>query len=383
MDFSWPPEYTAYRDRVITFARHELTDDLRKRDREGVFPRHLWDKCAAFGIQGLAAPARLGGSHPEVDILRATLAMESLGYACSDNGLALALSAHMWTVQMTIVAYGNEDQQERFVPPMARGEWIGVHCLTEPNTGSDAYSLETTARKVEGGYLLNGKKRLITLGPLADVAVVFANAKPEVGKWGITAFIVKAEQPGFKRSAVQEKMGLRTVPIGEITFEDCFVPESDRLGREGSGMSISNHSLEYDRCCILAGQLGAMARQLEQSVTYAKERQQFGQPIGKFQAVSHRLADMKLRLETARLLLYKLAWLKQQGKSAMLEAAMLKLHLGESFVESSLDAIRIHGGNGYLSENEIERDLRDAVGGVIYAGTSDVQRNIIASLMGL
>ncbi len=383
MDFSWPKEYLDYRDRVIDFARSELNDDIIARDREGIFPTDLWRKCAEFGIQGMAAPHRYGGCTPEVDILRSALAMESLGYGCKDNGLSIALNAHMWAVQMSIVSFGTEAQKEKFVPPMARGEWIGAHALTEPDSGSDVFNMQTTAHKTEGGYILNGKKRLVTLAPIANVAVAFANVYPEKGKWGITAFIVESDRPGYTASPVQEKMGLRTVPIGEITFENCFVPEENRLGKEGAGMSISNHSLEYDRCCILAGKLGAMHRQIDEAVAFAKERRQFNQPIGNFQSVSNRIAEMRLRLETSRLLLYKLAWLKKQGKSAMLEAAMLKLHLSEAFVSSSMDAIRIHGGNGYLTEHGIERDLRDAVGGVIYAGTSDIQRNIIAKFMGL
>ncbi len=178
-------------------------------------------------------------------------------------------------------------------------------------------------------------------------------------------------------------MGLRTVPLGDLEFDECFVEEKDRLGAEGSGFSISSHSLEYERCAILASQLGAMERQLEETVSHARRRQQFGQPIGKFQSVSNRVAEMKLRLETSRLLLYRVAWLKQAGKPAMLDAALLKLHLSESFVSSSLDTIRNHGGRGYLTESEIERDLRDAVGGLLYAGTSDIQRNIIARILGL
>ena len=176
---------------------------------------------------------------------------------------------------------------------------------------------------------------------------------------------------------------MRTVPFGDLTFEDCFVPEENRLGKEGAGWGITIASLEYDRCCILASQLGAMERQLDESIAFVKKRKQFGKSIGNFQAVSNRIANMKLRLETSRLLLYKVAWLKNQGKSAMMEAAMLKLQLSESFVASSIDTIRNHGGYGYITENEIERDLRDAIGGVIYAGTSDIQRNIISDLLGL
>jgi alkylation response protein AidB-like acyl-CoA dehydrogenase len=232
-------------------------------------------------------------------------------------------------------------------------------------------------------YVLNGTKSLVTLAPIADVALVFASTNPAAGKWGVSAFVVESSAPGLHASAMQHKMGLRTVPIGSLHFEDCVVPESARLGPEGAGVSISNHSLELERCCILASQLGAMERQLQQAIAHARSRRQFGQAIGKFQSVSNRVADMKLRIETARLLLYKVAWIVERGQPAMMEAALLKLYLSEAFVESGLDAIRIHGGVGYLTETGIERDLRDAVGGVLYAGTSDIQRNIISKLLGL
>lgn len=383
MDFSWPEEYIEFKKKVILFAQETLNADVQERDRDGLFSRANWQKCADFGIQGLSLPKRLGGSTEEIDLLRAVFAMEGFGYGCEDNGLALGLNAQMWTVQIPIFQFGNEEQHQRYLPDLASGKKIACHALTEPDAGSDIYNMKMTAQKVEGGYILNGSKRLITFAPIADLALVFANVYPEKGKWGVTAFVVEKDNPGYTASPVKEKMGMRTVPIGELEFKDCFVPEKDRLGGEGAGFSIMNHSLEYDRCCILASQLGAMERQLEKSIEFARDRKQFGQAIGKFQAVSHRIAEMKLRLETSRMLLYKVAWLKHNGKSAMLDAALLKLHLSECFIESSLDAVRIRGGSGYLTENQVERDVRDAVGGVLYAGTSDIQRNIIASLLGL
>jgi hypothetical protein len=383
MDFSWPEEYLNYKEQVIRFAQSELNEEVIERDTSGAFVRALWNKCADFGLQGLSVPAKYGGSLEEVDFLRAMLAMEGFGYGCEDNGLALALNAQMWTVQLPLLEFGNEAQKQKYLTRMAGGEWIGAHALTEPEAGSDIFSMQTTAERVEGGYKLNGEKHLITLAPIADLAVVLALTNPRLGKWGISAFIVERGMAGFLQSPVKAKMGMRTVPIGTLSFENCFVPEENRLGAEGIGFSLINHSLEYDRCCILASQLGAMERQLERSIAFVTSRKQFGQPIGKFQSVSNRIADMKLRLETSRLMLYKTAWLKSRGKSAMMEAALLKLQLGEDFLASSLDAIRNYGGSAYLSENGIERDLRDAVGGVLYAGTSDIQRNIIAKLLGL
>lgn len=382
MDFSWTEEQLAYKAKVAEFAQAELNDDLLKRDRHSEFSRDAWNKCANFGIQGLSVADEYGG-RGDADFLTAMLAMEAMGLGCRDNGLTFALNAQMWTVQLPIEKFGSDEQKRRFLPGLCRGEIIGCHAITEEDSGSDVFSMRTTAVRHADGYVLNGSKRYVSLGPIADVALVFATIDPSLGKWGITAFLVETTREGCRASPSREKMGLRTAPIGELHFEDCVVPRDNRLGPEGAGVSLSISSLEWERCCILASQLGAMEWQLRQSISYAKERRQFGRSIGKFQSVSNRIVDMKLRLETSRLLLYKVAWLKQMGRPAMVEAALLKLHLGESFIESSLDAIRIHGGKGYMSGSGIERDLRDAVGGTIYAGTSDIQRNIVAGLLGL
>lgn len=384
MDFSWTKEQLDYKKKVTKFAQENFeNNNIVKRDNDCSFSLDDWKKCANFGIQGLAAPLEYGGTKDKVDLLSATLTMEALGYGSKDNGLPLALNAQMWTVQQPITEFGTHFQKEKYLKALANGTSVACHCLTEVNAGSDVFNMETSAKKVDGGYVLNGSKRYITLGPIADFALVFAITNPKVGKWGISGFIVEKGTPGFTQGPNKPKLGMRTVPFGDLTFEDCFVPEENRLGKEGAGWGITIASLEYDRCCILASQLGAMERQLDESIAFVKKRKQFGKSIGNFQAVSNRIANMKLRLETSRLLLYKVAWLKNQGKSAMMEAAMLKLQLSESFVASSIDTIRNHGGYGYITENEIERDLRDAIGGVIYAGTSDIQRNIISDLLGL
>jgi alkylation response protein AidB-like acyl-CoA dehydrogenase len=383
MNFEISAEHQALKDKVEAFAKERLQDDVVAREKDGVFPLHFWEACAEQGIQGMASVQGYGGHLPKVDLLGSMMAVETLGKHCRDAGFILALNAQMWTVQMPILEFGTEEQKERFLKPLALGQKKGVHCLTEPDAGSDVFSMKTTAKKVEGGYILNGTKRFITLGPLADIALVFASTHPELGQWGISGFIIETDAPGFEKGPVLQKMGLRTVPYGELFMKDCFVPEDQRLGKEGVGFSICQNSLEYDRCCMLAGKLGAMERQLEESVAYVKKRKQFGKSIGKFQSVSNRIVDMKLRLETARLLLYKTAWKKSQGMPIHMEAALLKLHLSESFLANSLDAVRSFGGNGYLAEFEVERDVRDAVGGILYAGTSDIQRNIVAKLLGL
>jgi alkylation response protein AidB-like acyl-CoA dehydrogenase len=283
----------------------------------------------------------------------------------------------------TLIDFASDAQKAAELPALIRGERIACYAMTEEATGSDAYALRTTAIRRENGYVLNGEKWFTTFAPAADVALVYASTNPKAGKWGISLFLIDTQTPGFEAGAVEPKMGLRTVPIGRLTLNDCVVPASCLIGKEGSGASIFNHSQEWERACILAGQIGMMERQLDACIEFARARQAFGQPIGKFQSVSNRIADMKLRLETARLLTYRAAWLKQQGKPAMLDAALANLHLGESYLQNSIEAVRIHGARGYLTEYEVERDLRDAMGGPIYGGTSDIQRNIVARLMGL
>ena len=381
MDFSWSEEQLAFKRAVIEFARRSLSEGARDRDRAGEFPRDLWDKCARFGIHGLPMPEEYGGA--SADILTTMLTMEGLGYGCPDNGLIFALNAQMWSVQMPIVYFGTPEQRAKYLPGLINGTMIGAHAMSEPDSGSDAFGLRTRAVPREGGYLLNGSKTFVTNAPMADVTLVFATVDPAKAMWGVTAFLIDRGTPGYSTGKPIEKMGMRTSPMSEVVLQDCFVTESSRLGPEGAGARIFDGSMEWERSCILASHIGAMTRQLEDAVQYARDRQQFGQPIGRFQSVANRLVDMKVRLETARLMLYQVAWLKKVGKPATLEAAVAKLYLSESFVQSSLDAIRIRGGYGYMTEFEVERDLRDAIGGTIYSGTSDIQRNIVARLLGL
>ena len=381
MDFSWTEEQLNFKNAVIEFAKKELNMGLIDRDRQGELARDNWKKCAQMGILGLAIPEEYGGSG--TDILTTMLVMEGLGYGCRDNGLVFAMNAQMWSVQHPILNFGTEAQKQKYLPRLCNGELIGAHGMSEPDSGSDAYSLRTLAERVGEGYRLNGTKMFVTNAPIADLAVIFATVNPAKGRGGITAFLVEKGTPGFKVSRNIEKMGLRTSPMGELILEDCIVPIESRLGQEGAGPAIFNNSMEWERSCILGSHIGAMEHQLEDCIRYARERNQFGQKIGKFQSVANRIADMKVRLETARLLLYKVAWLKQREKPAIMEAALAKLYLSECFVDSSMDAIRTYGGYGYMTELEVERDLRDSIGGTLYSGTSDIQRMIIARWLGL
>jgi alkylation response protein AidB-like acyl-CoA dehydrogenase len=230
---------------------------------------------------------------------------------------------------------------------------------------------------------LNGTKMFVTNAPVCDLIVAYATIDPALGAMGVTGFIVERDRPGVTIGRRLEKMGLRTSPMAEIVFEDCAIPVENRLGREGRGVDVFECSMEWERGCILASCLGSMRRQLEEAIAHTRSRKQFGKPISKFQAVASRVVDMKVRLDTCRPLVYRLGWLKDQNRQAMLEAAVAKLYVSDCLVKSSLDAIQIFGGYGYMVEQQVERDLRDSVGSTIYSGTSEIQRNIIASRLGL
>jgi alkylation response protein AidB-like acyl-CoA dehydrogenase len=381
MDFSLTDEQERLRSNVVDFSRRELNTDTILDDSEGQFSRESWKKCADLGILGLPIPEEYGGSGAEAVTIAAVL--EGLGYGCADNGLIFSMNAQMWSCEIPILKHGTEEQKRRYLPGLCDGSIVGVQAMTEPDSGSDAFSLRTTASQKGNGYVLNGTKTFITNAPIADVFVVFASTDPNLGFAGISAFLVDRDTPGVEIGRPFHKMGLRTSPMSEIVFAECEVNEDALLGPRGAGMAIFNNSMDWERSFILASAVGTMQRQLERSVAYARERKQFGQPIGKFQAVSHRLVDMKVRLETGRLLAYKLAWLRDRGLPTAMDSAMTKMQLSEIFLQSSLDALQIHGGYGYMTESELERDVRDAVGSRIYSGTSDIQKNIIARHMGL
>jgi hypothetical protein len=381
VDFEWTEEQQAYHDSVVAFATRELNDDVGGRDARHEFSPGAWKACAEFGIQGLPVPVEYGGSG--ADALTIARAMEALGYACTDNGLLFSLGAQMWSAEIPLVRFGTEEQRLRWLPGLCDGSLVGVQCMTEPGTGSDAFAMTTTLAPRGDAFVLDGTKTFITNAPVADVFVVFATVDRSKGIGSLCAIVVERHSPGVHVGAPFRKMGLRTSPMSEVTFDGCEVPASHLLGRVGSGMAIFNTSMDWERSLILATAVGSMQRQLEQAIAYAKQRRQFGQPIGKFQAVSHRIVDMRVRLEAARLLLYQTAWKKTRGKSTAVEASIAKLFISEAYLHSSLDTLQVHGAYGYMEESQLEREVRDAIGSRIYSGTSDIQKNIIAARMGL
>jgi alkylation response protein AidB-like acyl-CoA dehydrogenase len=367
---------------IIDFAQSELGRELDSRDHEGLFPRDEWRKCAELGLLGMAVPTEYGGLGLSATTIAA--ALEGLGYGCTDNGLIFSINAQMWACSHPIVNFGTEEQKRRWLPGLCDGSSIAAHGMTEPESGSDAFALRTTATPAEdGGWVLNGSKTFVTNAPDSDLLIVFASTNRDLGFAGLCAFVLERGTPGLEVGAPFSKMGLRTSHLGEIFLSDCHVPAEALLGEPGGGMAIFNSSMRWERSLILAAGVGTMRRQLERCVAFARERVQFGSPIGSFQAVSHPLAAMRLRLQTSHLMLYRIAALLDAGKASDLDAAMTKLHLSEALVQSSLEALQIHGGSGYVTESGLERDVRDALGGRIYSGTSEMQHNVIARHLGL
>jgi alkylation response protein AidB-like acyl-CoA dehydrogenase len=304
--------------------------------------------------------------------------MEGLGYKSDDTGLIFATSASIWTATMPILMFGTDSQKQRYLPGLCDGRLLGACAASEPEAGSDIFSLQTRAERVADGWVINGRKTWITSAQTADINVCFATTDPSKGALGISAFLVERDTPGFRADREIPKLGLRTASMGELVFENCLVPADSLLGSEGRGSTIFNAALELERGAILAPVLGTMRRQLDDCIDRAKKRRQFGRPIGKFQSVSNRIAEMAIRLETSRFMVYRYAWAKSRSEDPAVWASMTKLHVSECFVQNSLDAVRLFGAAGYASGSGPERDLRDSVGGVIFSGTNDIQRNLIA-----
>jgi alkylation response protein AidB-like acyl-CoA dehydrogenase len=383
MDFSVSREQSALRQSLIEFARAELNTDVIARDAAQEFPRDLWNRCGERRLQGLPVPQQYGGLG--LDPLSCAMAMEALGYGCEDNGLLFAISAHLVASVVPIWTYGTEAQRSKYLPGMCDGSIVGCNAITEPGTGSDAFSMTTRAEKCEGGYRLSGVKKFISNAPVADLAIIYAvSDEQKRSHGGITAFLVERGTPGFEVTCNKfDKMGLRTVLMGELTLSDVYVAEEAVLGKIGQGANAFMHSMDWERICLFATHIGTMERLLEQSVAHAKTRKQFGQSIGKYQAISHRIADMRVSLEAARLLIYRGAWNLGRSTGASLDASIAKLFTSEAYVEAALATSQIHGAMGYLTEFGIERMVRDAIGSTIYSGTSEIQRNIIARWLGL
>lgn len=367
-------EQQQIRDMARDFARERLAPGAARRDAEHAFPKQELKEMGELGFLGMLVPEAYGGS--DTGVVAYAAALEEI--AAGDGPCSTIMSVHSSVGCVPILKFGTEAQKERFLPKLASGEWIGGFALTEPQAGSDASNLRTRARRDGDHYVLNGAKQFITSGKNGQVIIVFAVTDPELGKKGISAFIVPTDTPGYEVVRVENKLGLHSSDTCQIAFNDMRVPAELRLGEEGEGYRIALANLEGGRIGIAAQSVGMARAAFEAARDYARERKAFGQPIIEHQAVAFRLADMATKIAAARQLTLHAALLKERGEPCLTEASMAKLFASEMAEKVCSDAIQIHGGYGYMSDYPVERIYRDVRICQIYEGTSDVQRIVIA-----
>lgn len=374
MDFLLSDQHRMIRDMVRDFARGEIEPQAEAMDREKRFPAEILAKAAGLGLMGVMVPAELGGAG--FDMLSYILMLEEVSRACAST--CVILSVHNTLACGSILRFGNAEQQARFLPDAAAGKTLGAYLLTEPGAGSDAGSLSAKATAVDGGWHLNGAKAFISNGAHADFGVVYALTDPAAGSKGISAFLLDMKQAGVIRGPEEKKLGLNASSTVMITLEDAFVPRENLLGEEGRGLHVALGMLNGGRIGIAAQSLGIAQAALDESRSYAAEREQFGSSIDRFQSVQWMLVDMATNIEAARLLTYRAAIEYGAEREVIMEAAMAKLFASRTAVECAEKAVQIHGGYGYIKEYKVERLFRDARVTEIYEGTSEVQRIVIA-----
>jgi isovaleryl-CoA dehydrogenase len=380
MDFDLPEEHQLAYESAFAFGQEVIWPHNDEIERSDDFPRWLWQRLAAQGYTGIAIPEEYGGSGG--DFLMAALVSRGIGRA--NGAIAMSFGAHLNLCTHNIMRNGTDEQKAAYLPKLVSTEMIGGLALSEPNAGSDAMGIQMTAKPVDGGYLLNGMKMFITNGPIADLLVVYAKTKPEAGSRGITAFIVETKTPGFQVSRKLQKLGMHGSPTGELVFEDVFVPETNVLGKVNEGFKVVMSGLDLERAFFAVSAIGGLEAALEISIKYAKEREQFGQPIANFQLIQAKIADMYTDLEAARLMAHRCMWLAQQGKRVSKEAAAALLFSARASMRAANEALQIHGGWGYLTDFEVERMWRNAKLGEIGAGTNEIRQLLIArELLGM
>jgi alkylation response protein AidB-like acyl-CoA dehydrogenase len=373
LDFAWNTEELELYERALAFAKTLGTH------RE--FSRERWSRCADFGLVGLSVPKELGGTG--LSALMTARVVEAFGEGCSDGGLLFAASAHLFACVMPIVDHAEAALARRYVPDLASGRKIGANAITEAEAGSDVFAMKTTAVRAGDHYILDGTKSYVTNGPVADTFLVYAVTHANRGFFGLTAFVVDNGTPGLVRGQAFDKVGLHSAPTGSLYLDQCRVPVANRLGEEGQGGPLFQASMDWERVCLFAAYVGAMTRDLATAMSFARDRKQFGRPIGKNQAISHRIANMKLRLEAARLLLYRACWSKDHGLSPGVDIPLAKIAISEAAVQSGLDLVQIHGSLGVTSESGIVDSLLNALPSTIFSGTSEIQRDLVARELGL
>ncbi|MEU4425282.1 acyl-CoA dehydrogenase family protein [Actinoplanes sp. NPDC024001] len=377
MEFGWTPEQRARYDDALTAARRRFAPES---GTPGLAPGD-WRALGELGLLGASVePKYGGGGHGALDT---ALIFEAFGRGCADTGLVFAAAAHLFACAMPIAEFGSVTLRERLLPDMCAGRTVAANAMTEPQAGSDVATLATTATRVDGGYLLDGTKSFVSNGPAADVFVTYATTDPGAGHFAVTAFAVERHADGVRAGEPFGKLGMASCPASEVTFTGCFVPDDNVLGERGQGSVVFQQSMLWERTCLFALYVGLQERLIEQAVEQVTRRRQFGRPLAEFQSVSNRIVEMKLRLESSRLLLYRACWLIDRDEPDTLASALSKLAVSEAALAGAVDAVQLLGGRGYLTGSGAEAALRDAVGGTIFSGASDIQRQIIARELGL
>jgi alkylation response protein AidB-like acyl-CoA dehydrogenase len=372
MDFSLTPEQEQLYDSMRRLARDVVAPGAAERDRDGRWDADMWKQLAAQGVAGMPIPEEYGGSGGS--ILDCCLVNEALGEGGHDGGLGLSLGAHWVIGSVPIWLHGSEEMKRRWLPGLCDGSLMGAWASTEPEAGSDAGAIRTTAVRDGDDFLLNGTKIFITNGPIADVCTVLAKTDK-----GATAFVVDTTTDGFVVGRELDKLGCRSSPTAEIHLQDCRVPASSILSVEGEALwRVAFECFDWERTVMLAGIVGGMRATIDFTIKYAKEREQFGKPIAHFQTIAHKLADMEINYQVCGNAVYKAAWLKQHDKPHMIEASVAKALCGKLSVENALESVQIHGGYGYLRDFPAERALRDAKLASIGGGTTEIQKLIIS-----
>jgi len=374
MDFTITKAQKELKREVIHFACEEL-----KNLNDSEFDKSYWIKCAEFGLLGMSIPETYNGLG--LDYLTTAIMLEALGYSCNDSGFIFTITNHLWACQQTIAEFGSIASKKMYLPDLISGKYVGCFAITEADSGSDVFNMNTKAQEMDEYFLLNGNKMFISNAPVADIFVVIAKTIDSNSVEGFTAFIVEKEMQGVHIGKVIEKMGLKACPMGEISFENCKIPKDNVLLSVNKGEHVANWALRMERVFEFASHIGAMERQMEMCVNYANERRQFGEPIKNNQSVTNPIADMKVSIELARTYLYKIAWMLDNKKNVFLESSILKLFVSENYVKTCMDALHIHGAYGYTKEYGYESELRNSIASTIYSGTSEMQRNIIFKLL--
>jgi butyryl-CoA dehydrogenase len=377
MDFDLTDEQRLIRATAREFTDKEIVIQSRENARNHHFDLELVKKVADQGYLGAVVPQEYGGAG--LDYLSYGLIVEEIGRG--DSAIRTVISVQTSLVCSGIVRWGTEEQKQKYLPKLCSGEWLGCFGLTEPDTGSDAANQRTRATKTDGGWVINGNKMWISMANYAKVAIIFAQTDPSLGTKGLAAFIVDTDQPGYSAQTIEHKMGLHGSDTGSIALEDVEVSDEDMLGGVGDGFKVAMSNLDSGRYSVAAGCVGICQGCVEASVKYSTERQQFGKPIASFQLVQAMIADMTVKTEASRMLVWRAGFLKDKGAPNTLETSIAKLHATEASLECANMAIQVHGGAGYVDDHPVERYLRDARVTTIYEGTSQIQKLIIGRQM--